>query len=69
MSMMWQETYIPGPIVWIPLRPAQRRLYKKFLNSGPVRAALNKTVRPRGYCPPRHRHAFRPSSHELNGIL
>ena len=30
-------------IVWIPLRPAQRRLYKKFLKSGPVRAALNKT--------------------------
>ena len=30
-------------IVWLPLRPAQRRLYQQFLKSGPVRAALNKT--------------------------
>jgi SNF2 family DNA or RNA helicase len=30
-------------VVWIPLRPAQRRLYTKFLTSGPVRAVLNKT--------------------------
>ena len=30
-------------IVWLPLMPAQRRLYRAFLKSGPVRAALNKT--------------------------
>ena len=30
-------------IVWLPLRPAQRRLYEAFLKSGTVRAVLNKT--------------------------
>ena len=30
-------------IVWLPLMPAQRRLYRAFLKSSPVRAALNKT--------------------------
>jgi len=30
-------------VVWIPLRPAQKRLYRAFLDSSVVRRALNKT--------------------------
>ena len=30
-------------IVWLPLRPAQERLYRAFLKSNTVRSALNKT--------------------------